>query len=228
MKKGKLIVIDGADGSGKATQTKLLREALLQKGIPTEQTDFPRYKDNFFGGLIGGFQTDETIGFSKIHPLLASIPYAADRFESKPQLEAWLNAGTHVISDRYVSANQLHQGGKIADTEERRIFLEKLDYMEHVIFGIPRPDLIILLNVPHHISLRLMKEKNSTSKKEYSRRKTDFVEQDEEYQLNARESGIKMLTNESWFSINCSEDGETLIPVEVIHQKILERCLKIL
>lgn len=228
MKKGRLIVIDGADGCGKQTQTTLLREGLVQKGMQAEQIDFPRYNDNFFGGLLGQFQTNKEMEFSKIHPILASIVYAADRFESKSQIEGWLNAGVHVISDRYVSANQLHQAGKIINEEERRIFMQQLDRMEHEVFSIPRPDLVILLDIPYHISLKLMQEKSSVSKKEYSSKKTDWVEQDEEYQLNARESGIKMLSNESWFSINCSEDGETLLPIEVIHQKILERSLQIL
>ncbi len=228
MKKGKLIVIDGPDGSGKATQTELTLQDLRSRGYPAEKTDFPRYYDNFFGGLIGQFQTDEVMEFSKINPLLASIPYAADRFESKPQLEAWLTAGTNVISDRYVSANQLHQGGKISDEKEREEFLKKLDHMEHTIFGIPRPDLIILLDVPQHISVELMKKKSAGVKKEYSKRKTDRVEEDPVYQLNARESGIKMLANDSWVRIQCSTDGQALLSPEVIHKLVIEHCLKCL
>lgn len=221
--KGKFLVIDGADGSGKATQTKLLVEKLRSLGYPTEQTDFPRYYNNFFGKLIGKFQTSDEFEFSKVNPWLASIPYAADRFESKPQLEAWLNAGTHVVSDRYVSANQLHQGGKIKDDESRQQFLKDLDYMEHTVFGLPRPDLIILLDVPHQISIELMKSKSAGSKKSYSGKVTDKVEEDPEYQLNARESGIKMLADESWVRIQCSEDNVTILPIEIIHKKIWEK-----
>lgn len=225
---GKLIVIDGADGCGKATQTGLLFEKLISLGYDVEKTDFPRYYNNFFGKIIGEFQTSTEFEFSKIHPLLASIPYAADRFESKPQMEKWLSEGKIIISDRYVSANQLHQGGKIIDEEKRKEFLQRLDHMEHTIFGIPRPDLVILLDVPHSISIELMKNKDAGKKKEYSRRATDRVEQDHEYQLNARESGIKMLANDSWKRISCTDDGKTLLTPDAIHQKVVEQVVAIL
>lgn len=228
MNKGKLIVIDGADGCGKATQTSLLFKKLISLGCDVEKTDFPRYYNNFFGKLIGEFQTSTKFEFSKIHPLLASIPYAADRFESKPQMEEWLNSGKIIISDRYVSANQLHQGGKIIDEEERKEFLQRLDHMEHTIFGIPRPDLVILLDVPHSISIELMKNKDAGKKKEYSNQAIDRVEQDHQYQLNARESGIKMLANDSWKRVSCTDDGKTLLTPETIHQKVMEHVLAIL
>ncbi len=228
MKKGKLFVIDGADGSGKATQVDFLVAKFNSIGHKAEKIDFPRYYNNFFGKLIGQFQTSETMEFSKVDPLLASMPYAVDRFESKSQMESWLNAGTHVICDRYVSANQLHQGGKIKDTKDRLEFLQQLDYMEHEFFGIPRPDLIILLSVPHCISIELMKKKGAGDKKDYSKRKTDRVEEDHQYQLNARESGIQMLANESWVNIQCSEDGQTLLSPAIIHEMVLRECLKIL
>ena len=227
MNKGKLIVIDGADGCGKATQTGLLFEKLISLRYAVEKTDFPRYYNNFFGKLIGEFQTSTEFEFSKIHPLLASIPYAADRFESKPQMEKWLNDGKIIISDRYVSANQLHQGGKILDEEKRKEFLERLDFMEHEIFGIPRPDLVILLDVPHAISIKLMKNKDAGKKKEYSSQAIDRVEQDHEYQLNARESGIKMLANDSWKRVSCTDDGETILSAGIIHEKVMEHVLHV-
>ena len=226
MKKGKLIVIDGPDGCGKATQTILLAEKLKTLGHSVEKTDFPRYYNNFFGKFIGECLTGAYGDFSKLHPKLASISYAADRFESKDEIEGWLNADKIVITDRYVSANQLHQGGKIKDEKERREFLEWLDTMEHKVFMIPRPDLIIYLDLPHAISLRLMKEKNAGDKKDYSQNKTDQVELDEQYQLDARESGIKMLENNSWVRILCSDNGTDILPKEVIHQKILTHCLE--
>ena len=228
MKKGKLLVIDGADGTGKATQARLLVESLKSAGHQVEIIDFPRYKDNFAGKLIGEFQTDESFEFSKLHPILASLPYAIDRFESKAQIQSWLNEGKHVVCDRYVSANQLHQGGKIKNEEERKAFLEKLDHLEHTIFGIPRPDLVVLLDLPHEISLRLLAEKGATAKKDYSGNKMDRVENDAEYQINARESGIKMLVDKTWRRIECSEDGETILSPEIIHQRVVNVCMEIL
>lgn len=227
-KTGKIIVFDGADGSGKATQTNLAVEKLISLGHCAEKIDFPRYEANIFGKLIGEFQCSETMEFSKVHPVLASLPYALDRLESKPLIESWLRTGHHVICDRYVSANQLHQGGKIKDEGERKRFLDLLDTVEHGLLGLPRPDLVILLDVPQHVSVRLMKEKASTTKKQYSQRTTDFVEQDHEYLLNARESGIKMIADRHWIRIQCSEDGETLLPIETIHEMAMSEILKVI
>ncbi len=228
MAKGKLIVIDGADGSGKHTQTELALQELNNMKYLTQTIDFPQYEQNFFGRLIGQFQTMEELDFSKIHPMLASIPYACDRWQSKPLIETWLNKGTNVICDRYVSANQLHQGGKIKDEQQRVEFLKYLEEMEYGVFKLPRPDKIILLDVPHAISIELMKEKSSGDKKQYSQRKTDFVELDAQYQLDAREAGIKMLSDESWIRITCSEDGKTILSREKIHEMVMAECLKTL
>lgn len=226
MKKGILIVIDGADGCGKATQTKRLVECIEKSGRRVAQTDFPRYETNFFGKLIGICQNHPSLDFSKVDPKLASILYAADRFESSLQIKEWLAAGVIVITDRYVSANQLHQGGKIKDEQERQNFLQYLEKMEYGLFGIPRPDKIIYLDVPHTISLKLMAEKSASDKKAYSNNAMDMVEKDDEYQLNARESGIKMLEDNSWTRIQCSNDGITMLSVEEIGKMVFEECEK--
>jgi len=228
MKKGILIVIDGADGCGKETQSNQLIERLERYGRQVAKTDFPRYYNNFFGKLIGVCQNDPLMEFSKVDPKLASILYAADRFESSSQIKGWLADGRVVVSDRYVSANQLHQGGKIKDEEERKLFLEYLDRMEYEFFEIPRPDLTIYLDVPHPISLKLMAEKSASNKKAYSGHGMDMVEKDAEYQLNARESGLKMLADPTWRRIECSNDGVTLLPREVIGDMVFEECKKIL
>lgn len=120
---GKLIVIDGIDGAGKATQTKLLLERLEKRGYKTATMDFPQYYDNFFGKLIGRFQNGEFGDAPTMSPYLASVLYAADRWESKIKIENWLDEGRIVVLDRYVSANQIHQGGKISDFNEKKNFL---------------------------------------------------------------------------------------------------------
>ncbi|MEK6820941.1 MAG: thymidylate kinase, partial [archaeon] len=118
-KKGKLIVLDGIDGSGKATQVKLLAEKFKRLGIPTKVIDFPRYYDNFFGKLIGEYLSGQYGDFIQTDPRVASVLYAADRFESCEQIKDWLGKGFVVIADRYASANQIHQGGKIGQPKRR-------------------------------------------------------------------------------------------------------------
>lgn len=119
---GKLIVIDGIDGAGKATQTKLLIERLRETGYKTATLDFPQYYNNFFGHLIGRFQNNEFGDAPTASPYLASVLYAADRWETKEKIEKWLEEGRIVILDRYASSNQIHQGGKIFDTEAKKSF----------------------------------------------------------------------------------------------------------
>ena len=103
MAKGKLIVIDGIDGSGKATQVALLKKRLEQAKMKVKTIDFPRYQNNFFGALIGRYLSGVYGDFISMDPRVASVLYAGDRFESSEQIRAWLNAGYTVIADRYVS-----------------------------------------------------------------------------------------------------------------------------
>ncbi len=142
--KGKLIVVDGADGSGKATQAALLAKALRKRGLGVKMIDFPQYQ-NFFGALIGRYLAGEFGDFIKLDPYLVSVLYAADRFDSSRQIKNWLDKGYVVIADRYVSANQIHQGSKIEDPKKRKQFLDWLDEMEFQVFAIPRPDLVVYL-----------------------------------------------------------------------------------
>src|SRR3989344_3846430 len=121
-KKGKLIVIDGTDGSGKATQTELLVKVLKNEGRKVKVVDFPDYYSNFFGKFIGHCLSERYYDFVKVHPKIASVLYAADRFESKNTIEKWLKEGNIVIANRYASANQIHQGGKITNTKKRENF----------------------------------------------------------------------------------------------------------
>src|SRR3990167_6923068 len=138
--KGKLIVIDGTDGSGKSTQIDLLIKRLKKDGLKVKTIHFPDY-NNFFGGFIGHCLTEQYYNFINVHPKIISALYAADRWESSEQIKKWLKEGYVVVLDRYVSANQIHQGGKIKSVAKRIAFLKWLDEMEYKVFKIPKPDL---------------------------------------------------------------------------------------
>ena len=158
MQPGKLIVIDGSDGSGKATQTRALVEKLNALGYSTETIDFPR-RENFYGRFIYQCLEDGICGdFTKVHPKIVSTLFASDRAQSKDQIMSWLESGKNVIADRYTSANQIHQGGKITDENERKEFLTWLDELEYGAHKLPRPDIVFYLDVPYEISLQLMTE----------------------------------------------------------------------
>lgn len=236
--RGKLIVIDGIDGSGKATQTDLLKKYLKDKKEKVKTIDFPRYQNNLFGELIGDYLSGKYGDFIKTDPRLASIIYAADRFESSDQIRSWLDQGNIVIADRYVSANQIHQGGKIKNIKKRREFLEWLGQMEHEVFKIPKPDLVIYLDVPFEVSRKWLQNKVAKRKKTYLKAgRRDVAEDNLSHLKDSRNSALFLeKNNKNWEKIECcppprrTGDKKTCMSPEEVHQevvKVVNRRLKI-
>ncbi len=219
--RGKLIVLDGTDGVGKATQTKLLVARLKREGVKVKTLDFPQYYKNFFGHFVGAMLTGRYGDFLHIDPYIASVMYALDRWESKPILDAWLKAGYTVVLDRYVSANQLHQGGKIRSLAKRKVFMKWLDTVEYGKFGLPRPDLVVYLKVPIKTVLKLLRNKDRKEKKRYIHRGMDIVESDPTYVAAAQKSAVRLLKeNTNWVSIECADKKGAILPREAIHDRI--------
>lgn len=216
MKKGKLIVIDGIDGSGKATQVNLLKNHLLKEGVKVKTIDFPRYGENFFGTLLGECLAGRRGDFIGVDSHIASVLYAADRFESSKTIEKWLKQGYTVIADRYVSANQIHQGGKIENASDRKKFLAWLDTMEHGIFGIPRPDLVIYLDVPFEVSREWLKKKVLLRKKKYLKGNKDVAEDNLMHLKLSRDSALMLArTNKNWVKVTCCQGMVCMLPEQV-------------
>src|SRR3990167_1082166 len=227
-KLGKLIVIDGTDGSGKATQTELLVKALKHEGRKVKIIDFPDYYSNFFGKFIGHCLSEQYYNFVKVHPKIASVLYAADRFESRDKIKKWLEGGNIVVANRYASANQIHQGGKIADTKKRESFLKWLAEMEYEVFKIPKPDAIFYLSVPIPIVLKLIKERNKKNNRSYLGNKKDVHEKDFNFLENSRKTALWLAkTQKGWIKIECVKNG-VLDTRENIHKEIYEKIKKVL
>lgn len=227
-KRGKLIVIDGTDGSGKSTQVELLAKALRKEGRIVKLLDFPEYYKNFFGKFIGHCLSEQYYNWINIHPKIASIAYAADRFESSEKIRNWLKKGYIVLANRYASANQIHQGGKIANTKKRENFLKWLDEMEYKVFKIPRPDTVFYLNVPIKIILQLIKERNQKTSRAYTGKKKDIVEGNIPYLTNSNKTANWLAkTQKGWIKIECVKNGK-IDTRENIHQEIYKKVLKIL
>ncbi|MDP1619421.1 MAG: thymidylate kinase [Candidatus Moranbacteria bacterium] len=211
MREGKFIVIDGTDGSGKATQTKLLVSKLRKNKFKVKTIDFPRYYDNFFGKFIGECLAGEYGDFLALNPRIASIVYAADRFESSKGIKQWLASGNIVIADRYASSNQIHQGGKIQDEKERKKFQKWLEEMEFGVFAIPKPDAIIYLDVPVEITQKLLAGEDGSYKKRYLKGRKDAAENDVAHLQDAKDSAIKMIKkNNNWQKIICVKNGQLM------------------
>lgn len=227
-KRGKLIVIDGTDSSGKATQAELLIKHLKKDGKKVKVVDFPDYYSSFFGKFIGHCLTEQYYNFVKVHPKIASVLYAADRFESRDKIKKWLTEGNIVIANRYTSANQIHQGGKIANTKKRESFLEWLAEMEYEVFKIPKPDVIFYLSVPIPVVLKLIKERNKNGKRGYLGKKKDVHEKDVKFLENSRKSALWLAeTQKGWIKIECVKN-EILDTRENIHEEIYQKVKKVL
>lgn len=228
-KRGKLIVIDGTDGSGKATQVELLIKHLKKDRHRVKVIDFPEYYKNFFGKFIGHCLSEQYYNWLKVHPKIASIAYAADRWESSQKIQKWLKEGNIVIANRYTSSNQIHQGGKIRNTNKRESFIKWLDQMEYGVFKIPKPDAMFYLNVPLYVVLKLIRERNKKIVRSYlGSKKEDIVEKDIEYLENSEKSALWLAQNQkNWIKVECIKNGE-LRTRENIHQEIYAKVKKII
>lgn len=228
MKKGKLIVIDGTDGSGKATQVGLLEKRLKKDGHTVKVVDFPEYYSNFFGGFIAHCLREQYYNWTNVHPKIASIAYAADRWESSKKIHEWLKKGYIILANRYVSANQIHQGGKIKNAKKRADFISWLDEMEYEVFKIPKPDKVFYLDLPMKIILNLIKERNKKSKRAYLGKKKDIVEGNVEYLSNSKKSALWLAkTQKNYVQIDCAE--KTGIRTrEDIHEEIYKKVKRII
>lgn len=220
MKSGSFIVLDGNDGSGKATQCALLSERLLTEGIDSEKIDFPRYDTNVFGTLIGECLAGEHGDFLHLDPKIASALYALDRFESSKTIREALAQGKVIIADRYASANQIHQGGKLPEGKTREDFLQWLDHVEYEVLQIPRPGTVIYLRVPLEISLKLLTEKRA-KKNPALVADQDMVETDRTYLERSSATAEWLAASQpNWHTIDCVDSLGALRGAEVIHEEI--------
>jgi dTMP kinase len=155
---GIFIVLEGADGSGKGTQFKLLTERFRAVGYDVEVFDFPRYEEpssHFVRKYLNGEYGDA----ADISPYTSSLFFALDRYEAAPEIKQALKQGKIVLSNRYVGSNMAHQGGKFATSGEQRGFFIWEDGLEFQLLGIPRPTTNIFLRVPAEVSYELIAKK---------------------------------------------------------------------
>lgn len=215
MQKAQIIVIDGGDNVGKATQADLLMRRLASEGVSVGKMDFPRYHQNTFGRLLQEALAGEHGDFMNLDPKIASTLYAADRFESKAELLQWLEEGRVIILDRYVTASMLHQGAKIEDLDKREDFLNWLDHVEYEVFCMPRPDLTIYLNVPPEKSEKLLEHIVGIGAKV-----ADIAESDRNHQEKVAACAAHLSSSrDQWVTVECMV-GDELRQREDIHEEV--------
>ncbi|MBQ2035165.1 MAG: thymidylate kinase [Peptococcaceae bacterium] len=205
------------DGSGKATQTELLYQALLAEGKPVRKVSFPDY-DSPSSSLIkmylnGEFGTDP----QSVNAFATSVFFAVDRFASfrKDWQEFYENGGI-IIADRYVTSNLVHQAGKISDAAEKERYIQWLSDLEYNIFGLPMPDCVIFLDMPPAYSLKLRQQRNELKQGLTA----DIHEADQTYLQNAYENAIGIAKHQEWHTISCVADDK-IRTIEDIHAEIV-------
>lgn len=218
-KRGSLIVIEGTDGAGKGTQLSLLETYCQHNALSYQTFDFPRYYDSFFGKVAGRFLKGDFGTISEVSPYLASMPYAADRWQAKQQIEQALSEGKMVFINRYVMSNAAYHAAKLPETE-REAFVSWNMQMEYTEFGIPKESYVLFLHVPTDVSQQLIAQK---SKREYLGDNTKDIHESNGVFLKEVEKMYLQFANtySHWKTISCVEDNQ-ILPKETIHSQILD------
>jgi dTMP kinase len=220
--RGKLIVIEGTDSSGKQTQSDLLTERLKDERVRVERFAFPNYNSPT-GKIIGGPYLGKLYisncwfpeGADNVDPKVASLYYAADRLYNSKHIEKLLEKGYHIILDRYVTSNMGHQGGKIKSKEERLAMYEWLNKLEYEMLGIPKADIVFFLHMPYTFSLDLKKERLEA---------LDQHEVSEDHMKRAERAYLELADLYKWVTVECVKNKK-IRTIEDVHEEIYQHIM---
>ena len=212
--RGKLIVFEGTDGAGKATQAGLMAGRLEREGVPFREIDFPRYGSPFaeparlyLQGQLGSHPGD-------VDAFAASVLFSVDRYASyKEDWGAAYRSGELILANRYTTSNAVHQASKLPEGE-REAFLEWLFDLEYRRLGLPEPDLVVYLDLPPELSEALLRRRQAET-----HTAADIHEQDGDYLRRCRQNAREIARELGWRRIDCSHGGLLRSP-EDIHEEI--------
>ena len=222
MNKGKIFVIEGTDGSGKQTQTKMLVEYLKKQGKKVITQSFPNYASPSSAPVKMYLQGDFGNSASDTDAYQSSVLFAVDRFCTLKQMQAEIESGAYVVFDRYTSSNMLHQACKIENERERIKFLNWLSEFEFELLKLPKPDKIFFLDIPPEKSITLAHARTELK----AGTKQDIHEKDEKYLINSYKCGKQVCEMFNWEVINCLNDSGELRTREDISNEICLKCDK--
>lgn len=216
MGKGKLIVFEGTDGSGKRTQAELLIRALTQRTIPYTTFDFPRYKESFFGALAGELLMGAFGPIEKVPAKLAVLPFACDRWQTKDDIIHSLSQGKLVLSNRYTGSSAVYHAAKLPQVEQEG-FIDWVYKLENEIIGLPKEDLVIYFHMPQEVAQSLINKRDAAGQKP-----KDMYEKDAQLLMTVERLYQTLITKYShWKIIQCVKDGQVR-PPEEIHKEVLD------
>ena len=215
--KGKLIVFEGTDGSGKATQSRLLCDELARRGVPFRKLEFPRYQEEssalirlYLDGAFGDKPGD-------VNAYAASVFFSVDRYASyKQDWGGYYRQGGLLIADRYTTSNAVHQTAKLPP-EQRDGFLDWLFDFEYRLLGLPEPSRVLYLDMPTEATERMMRQREAAT-----HTSADIHEKDEEYLRRCRENAAYVVERCGWTRIDCAR-GDTPRTIEDIHNEVMAR-----
>ena len=218
-----LVVLEGLDGAGKSTQVKKLRTYLESLFGSLEYIHFPRYDSPVYGDLISRFLRGDFGNNEHVHPQLVALLFAEDRHGAAPEMKATLNAGGHVLLDRYVYSNIAYQCAKLPDPNESDKLREWIFNTEYGSFDLPRPDLNIFLDVPIGFVESKLKSQRGGADREYLEGGQDIHEADIEFQKRVRDIYKRQCELDPKFiRIDCSDDWGQMLPPGEIFAKVKE------
>ncbi len=218
IQQGKLIVIEGGDGSGKGTQATLLKSYLDTQSVPYTYVDFPDY-ESIYGKIIAGFLRGEYGTINDISPYFVSTLFALDRSLIKNTITNELAKGHIVLANRYVTSNIAHQGSKLRSKGELDTFIHWLEHFEYTVLGLPKEDIVLYLSVPWQVANDLTKSKSSRA---YLKGKSMDIQEEDEAHREDSENMYDYLaqTNAHWTTIDCVKNG-TIMSKGEIHEAIV-------
>ncbi len=215
--RGKFIVLEGIDGSGKRTQLDMLARAFASRNVPFAQISFPRY-DGFFGKLAARYLNGEFGSLEAVDAHFSALLYAGDRLEAKPKIESDLASGKMLLADRYVGSNLAHQGARVP-REKRTEFLQWLRQLEYQVYALPAENLVIYLRVPPAEAHRLIGEKAARN---YTKLQRDIQESNLAHLAATSEVYDQLAHQPNWLKIECYDAAASALrSAESIHQEIL-------
>lgn len=214
-----IIAIEGIDGSGKGTQSQQLVERLQASGTTAARLQFPRYSETTFGTAIGDFLNGRFGDLDTVHPQLAAVLYAGDRFESKTVLQQAMDQHEVVVLDRFTGSNLAHQAAKL-DGDERLELMKWIDHVEHVVFGLPRPDLNILIDISSDWSRELVGRKGE---RDYTDAEADIQESNLPYLERVRACYLAIAAKrDDWCIVESLDSGGELRSISDINNELFE------
>lgn len=202
LKGGKLIAVEGIDGSGKRTQVELLTKGLQAQGHRVFSTGFPQYA-SWFGKMIGQFLDGELGPLDAVDPRFTALLYAGDRFQAKPQIEAALDEAKIVVADRYIGSNLAHQTARVAP-EKRADFIAWIEHLEYHIYKLPREAVVLYLYVPAARAQELVRRK---SERTYTAARQDLQEASLRHLEQAAEIYAQLAKRPNWVTIQCYDSA---------------------